>query len=245
MTAKFVPFAIVVAFLMVGCSDSSSPAASKDAGASTTQTTGTDVAKSEDSKEAVPTDASTPENMNETMQTPTGRVPKDGEEVAVLKTAQGEITLQFFPDVAPNHVARFKECVTKGIYKGTYFHRVIPGFMIQGGDPNTKDGDKSNDGMGGYGSMLKAEFNSLKHVPGILSAARTNDPNSAQSQFFLMHKTSPHLDNQYTIYGQVIKGLDVIEKIVMLDRDPNNNPKNSDDARIIDCRLEKWHAPKN
>lgn len=245
MTAKFVPFAIVAAFLMVGCSDSSSPVASTDTGTTASQTSGSDVAKTEESKDTSSTESSAPETMNETMQTPTGRVPKDGEEVAVLKTAQGDITIQFFPDVAPNHVARFKECVTKGIYKGTFFHRVIPGFMIQGGDPNTKDGDKSNDGMGGYGSMLKQEFNSLKHVPGILSAARTADPNSAQSQFFLMHKTSPHLDNQYTIYGQVIKGLEVIEKIVMLDRDRNDNPKNSDDARIIDCKLEKYQAPKN
>lgn len=168
------------------------------------------------------------------------RMPKEGEEVAVLETAQGRIVIMFFADKAPNHVNRFKECIREGIYAGTYFHRVIPGFMIQGGDPNTKNDNRADDGTGGHGDMLKAEFNEIKHVPGILSAARTSDPNSAQSQFFLMHGTSPHLDRQYTVYGRVLEGLDVIDKIVKLPKDNRDNPVKSDDARIKTARLEKW-----
>lgn len=160
------------------------------------------------------------------------------QEVAVLETAQGEIVIKFFPDKAPNHVERFKECVREGVYAGTYFHRLIPGFMIQGGDPNTKEGAGGMPGTGGYGGYLKAEFNDIKHVPGILSAARTSDPNSAQSQFFLMHGTSPHLDRQYSVYGQIVEGLEVVDKIVNLPKGRNDHPNNAEDARILSARLE-------
>lgn len=137
-----------------------------------------------------------------------------GEEVAVLETTAGKIVVRFFNDKAPGHVKNFKSLVKKGFYNGTYFHRVIPGFMIQGGDPNTKDKDKNNDGMGGPGYTIKAEFNDVKHVAGILSMARSADPNSGGSQFFIMDGVSPHLDGQYTAFGQVIKGMDVVKKIV-------------------------------
>ena len=136
-----------------------------------------------------------------------------GEEVAVLETTAGKIVVRFYADKAPGHVKNFKDLVKKGFYNGTYFHRVIPGFMIQGGDPNTKDKDAGNDGMGGPGYSVKAEFNDVKHVAGILSMARSSDPNSAGSQFFIM-EAAPFLDRQYTAFGMVIKGMDVVKKIV-------------------------------
>ena len=123
------------------------------------------------------------------------------EEMAVLHTNLGDIVLRFFTDKAPGHVANFKKLASEGFYDGTRFHRVIPGFMVQGGDPNSKLPDRGRHGTGGPGYQIKAEFNDKKHVRGILSAARSSDPNSAGSQFFLMVATSTHLDGQYTAYG--------------------------------------------
>jgi peptidyl-prolyl cis-trans isomerase B (cyclophilin B) len=144
--------------------------------------------------------------------------------VAVIETKFGNIVLEFFPDVAPGHVANFKKLAEKGFYDGCTFHRVIPKFMIQGGDPNSKDGDLSNDGMGGPGYTIKAEFNKKQHLKGTLSMARTNDPNSAGSQFFICVGDVPHLDGQYTVFGKVIKGIEVVDKIVSLPRNENDNP---------------------
>lgn len=168
------------------------------------------------------------------------RAPKDGEEIAILKTAYGRIAVMFFPDKAPNMVKRFKEAAKKGIYNGTTFHRVIPGFMIQGGDPNSADDDRSNDGTGGWGPMLKAEFNDVAHVPGILSTARTSDPNSAQSQFFIMHGVSPHLDGKYTVFGKVIEGMKVVDIIVNLPKDRADNPNPDNVARVYKVEVAKW-----
>jgi len=135
-------------------------------------------------------------------------------EVAVLKTSEGEMVLEFYPDVAPGHVENFKKLAKKGFYDGTAFHRVIKGFMIQGGDPNTKDEAKKDSwGQGGPGHTIKAEFNQKPHVRGTLSMARTSDPNSAGSQFFICHGAPSFLDGQYTVFGQLIKGDDVLEKI--------------------------------
>ncbi|MBS1704691.1 MAG: peptidylprolyl isomerase [Armatimonadetes bacterium] len=159
-------------------------------------------------------------------------VPNVGDEVAVLQTNHGRIVLKFFPEVAPKHVEAFKKLTREGFYDGIRFHRVIPGFMIQGGDPNTKTKPREMHGTGGPGYQLPAEFNDIKHTPGILSAARTSDPNSAGSQFFLMHKTSPHLDRQYSVYGQVIEGMDVVETIVNLPRDGRDNPLEDNPAII-------------
>jgi cyclophilin family peptidyl-prolyl cis-trans isomerase len=156
--------------------------------------------------------------------------PNVGDEIAVVETNHGRIVLRFFEDVAPGHVANFKKLAREGYYDGVRFHRVIPGFMIQGGDPNTKDGPRHAHGTGGPGYTINAEFNDIKHTPGILSAARTSDPNSAGSQFFLMHKTSPHLDRQYSVYGQVIEGMDVVETIVNLPRDSRDNPLDDNPA---------------
>ena|SRR6185436_3334582 len=133
--------------------------------------------------------------------------------VAVLKTSAGEISIRFFPDVAPNHVKNFIDLAEKGFYNGTKFHRVIPGFMIQGGDPNTKAGDPYTWGTGGSGKNVNAEFSTVSHKRGIVSMARSNDPNSASSQFFIMHGNAPQLDRQYSVFGQVTKGMDVVDKI--------------------------------
>jgi cyclophilin family peptidyl-prolyl cis-trans isomerase len=160
------------------------------------------------------------------------------EEVAVLHTNLGDITVGFFPDKAPKHVEAFKKLVADGFYDGTRFHRVIPGFMIQGGDPNSKTSDRRRHGTGGPGYTLPAEFNDIKHERGILSAARTSDPNSAGSQFFLMVKASPHLDRQYSVFGQVLDGMDVVDKIVALKRDQNDNPLEENPAIIEKATLE-------
>ncbi len=144
---------------------------------------------------------------------------------AVLKTKFGEMEIVFFPELAPKHVESFLTLAKKGYFNGTIFHRVIPGFMIQGGDPNTKDPTKKNAyGTGGPGYTVPAEFNKIPHEKGILSAARTADPNSAGSQFFIMVARSPHLDGQYTVFGEVVKGIEVADKIVGQPRDRRDMP---------------------
>ena len=135
-------------------------------------------------------------------------------EVAVIKTTMGEMVLEFWPEVAPKHVESFKKLARQGFYDGTAFHRVIKGFMIQGGDPNTKDESKRAIwGQGNPGYTVKAEFNDKKHTRGVLSMARSRDPNSAGSQFFISLADAPHLDRQYTAFGKLIKGEDVLAKI--------------------------------
>ena len=146
--------------------------------------------------------------------TPTNAAPVAAKEVGVIKTSEGTMIVEFYPDVAPNHVANFKKLAQKGFYDGTCFHRVIKGFMIQGGDPNTKDNSaKDTWGQGGPGYTIKAEFNSKHHARGILSMARTPDPDSAGCQFFICHGDAGFLDGQYTVFGNLIKGYDVLDKI--------------------------------
>jgi peptidyl-prolyl cis-trans isomerase B (cyclophilin B) len=146
---------------------------------------------------------------------------------AVIKTKFGDMEIVLFPDKAPNHVQNFVKLAKSGYYNGTIFHRVIPGFMIQGGDPNTKDPKKPETyGMGGPTEKLKAEFNDTPHRRGIVSMARTNDPNSAGSQFFIVVKDSNFLDGQYTVFGEVVKGMEVADKIVSLPRNPRNDLPN-------------------
>ena len=147
-----------------------------------------------------------------------------GNEVAVIETTLGDIELELQNDIAPGHVKNFKDLAEKGFYDGTTFHRVIPGFMIQGGDPNTKSDDRSTHGMGGPGYTIKAEFSSTPHTRGVLSMARSQDPDSAGSQFFVVVKDSSFLDNQYTAFGHVTKGLVVVDKIVSVPRDSKDNP---------------------
>lgn len=133
-----------------------------------------------------------------------------------LETAHGDMLIEFFPELAPKHVANFIKLAKSGFYDGTKFHRVIPGFMIQGGDPNTKspEGSGNNWGTGGPGHSVDAEFSDKAHVRGILSMARSQDPNSAGSQFFVVHGPAAFLDNNYTVFGQLVEGLDTLDAIV-------------------------------
>lgn len=144
---------------------------------------------------------------------------------AIITTRFGEMELVFFPELAPKHVESFLTLARKGFYDGTIFHRVIPGFMIQGGDPNTKDpSNRQSYGNGGPGYTLPAEFNRLPHERGIVSAARAADPNSAGSQFFIVIDKAPHLDGKYTVFGEVVRGMDVADTIVQQPRDRRDNP---------------------
>ena len=143
---------------------------------------------------------------------------------ANIETNLGKISFKLLPELAPETVRNFEKLAKDGFYDGTLFHRVIPGFMIQGGDPNTKTDNKSSWGMGGPGYNIKAEFSSRSHLRGIVSMARSQDPNSAGSQFFIVTADSAFLDRQYTVFGEVIDGMDVADKIVNLDRDGNDCP---------------------
>jgi peptidyl-prolyl cis-trans isomerase B (cyclophilin B) len=134
-------------------------------------------------------------------------------EQAVLKTSYGDMTVAFWPDVAPKTVENFKKLARKGFYDGTAFHRIIKGFMVQGGCPNTKEGEKGMPGTGGPGYMIKAEFNGKPHVRGVLSMARSASPDSAGSQFFICHGDARFLDRQYTAFGELVSGEEVLEKI--------------------------------
>ncbi len=146
-------------------------------------------------------------------------------EVAILNTSAGEIVLEFWPDVAPGHVKNFIDLAKKGFYDGTAFHRVIKGFMIQGGDPLTKDASKESQwGTGGPGHQIKAEFNDKAHTRGVLSMARSQSPDSAGSQFFICHGDPRFLDRQYTAFGKLIKGDDVLEKIATTPTRPGDRP---------------------
>jgi len=151
---------------------------------------------------------------------------------AVIETKFGEITLKFFSDVAPGHVKNFIDLAKKGFYDGTTFHRVIPGFMIQGGDPNSKDANKSRHGMGGPGYTIKAEFNSRPHKRGTMSMARSSNPDSAGSQFFICVKDSAFLDRQYTVFGEVVSGIEAVDKIVSQPRDGNDNPNDRIEMKV-------------
>ena len=143
---------------------------------------------------------------------------------AVINTNLGIIQFELLPDIAPETVRNFIKLVKSEFYDGTLFHRVIPKFMIQGGDPNTKESDKNVWGTGGPGYNIKAEFNSRSHLRGIVSMARSSDPDSAGSQFFIVSSDSTFLDRQYTVFGQVTDGIDVVDKIVNLPRDDNDCP---------------------
>ena len=153
---------------------------------------------------------------------------------AVIETKHGEIEIEFLPDKAPGHVKNFLDLARKGFYDGTSFHRVIPGFMIQGGCPNTKDapGSKASHGTGGPGYSIKAEFNDTSHRRGVVSMARAQDPNSAGSQFFICVADSTFLDRQYSAFGRVVRGMDVADKIVNAPRDGRDNPHERVDMKV-------------
>ena len=146
-------------------------------------------------------------------------------EEVTIKTDFGSVKFSLLPELAPETVRSFSKLAKSGFYNGTLFHRVIPGFMIQGGDPNTKNPDQSMWGQGGPGYNLKAEFNSRSHLRGIVSMARATDPDSAGSQFFIVTSDSTFLDKQYTVFGEVTEGMEVVDKIVNLPRDGNDCPE--------------------
>jgi cyclophilin family peptidyl-prolyl cis-trans isomerase len=155
-------------------------------------------------------------------------------DTAIIETTQGPIKIEFFPNVAPNHVKNFQDLASKGFYDGVVFHRIVPGFVIQAGDPNTKNDSSSRDtwGTGGPGYTINEEFNSIPHERGVLSMARTNDPNSAGSQFFIVLNDSRFLDNQYTVFGKVTEGLDIVDKIANVTTNSIDQPLNQDLVRI-------------
>ena len=160
------------------------------------------------------------------------------DKVAIISTQFGDMVVEFYEDVAPMHVESFKALADEGYFDKTTFHRVIPGFVIQGGDPNSKDDNRMNDGTGGRAGKffgigrendpnswtIPAEFNDKDHVKGTLSMARSKDPNSGSSQFFVCHASTPQLNNQYTVFGQVIQGIEIIDEIVYSDTPRKQNP---------------------
>ena len=191
------------------------------------------------------------EQENQNIDQPQANEPENQKrEVGVITTEFGDLIVDFFEDSAPKHVESFKLHVKNGFYDGTIFHRVIPGFMIQGGDPNTKGENKASYGTGGHSAKyygigiedqpqtwnLPAEFNDISHKRGILSMARSSDPNSGGSQFFICAADAPNLNGQYTVFGQVIQGEQIIDQIVNLPRDAGDNPNR---RIIMKVKIEK------
>lgn len=154
--------------------------------------------------------------------------------LVVLDTNLGKITIEFFYDDAPNHVENFIKLTQSGFYDGVIFHRIIPGFMIQGGDPNTIDGDPSSWGTGGPSTNVDAEFNTIKHNRGIVSMARSADPNSAGSQFFIVHADSNFLDEQYTVFGRIVteESFETLDKIASVETGSKDNPLEPEQVKI-------------
>jgi peptidyl-prolyl cis-trans isomerase B (cyclophilin B) len=158
-------------------------------------------------------------------------------ENAIIKTSYGDMTVSFWPDVAPKTVENFKKLAREGFYDGTAFHRIIKGFMIQGGCPNTKKGGKGMPGTGGPGHTVKAEFNAKAHTRGVLSMARSSHPDSAGSQFFICHGDARFLDNQYTAFGTLIAGDDVLERIATVPTSGSERSTPIDRVEVTSIRL--------
>ena len=165
---------------------------------------------------------------------------KTPSEQAIIKTSYGDMTVAFWPDVAPKTVENFKKLAREGFYDGTAFHRIIKGFMIQGGCPNTKAGQKGMPGTGGPGYMIKAEFNTKSHVKGVLSMARSSSPDSAGSQFFICHGDARFLDRQYTAFGELVSGVDVLEQIANV---PTAGPERSTPIERVALESVKLVTP--
>jgi peptidyl-prolyl cis-trans isomerase B (cyclophilin B) len=158
-------------------------------------------------------------------------------EVAIIKTSEGDMVVQFWTDAAPNTIDNFKKLARQGFYDGTIFHRIVKDFMIQGGDPNSKDPARENSyGQGGPGYQIKAEFNDHSHDPGVISMARSSDPDSAGSQFFICLAPVHRLDHQYTTFGKLIKGEDVLEKIgnIPVERNAQGEPSKPTKRIVIE-----------
>ena len=208
---------VILLFALAGCSQSSDTSTTTAEATSTATPSTQSMADQPLATDTTPTAA--PAAQETSMSTYDNKV-------AEIHTTAGQIDIRFFPEVAPNHVKNFIDLASKGFYEGIKFHRVIPGFMIQVGDPNTIKGDPNTWGSGGSPQKLKAEFNKIPHKRGIISAARTNDPDSASSQFFIVVADSNFLDNKYTVYGEVIRGMEVADKIVAAPTGPNDRPMN-------------------
>lgn len=162
-----------------------------------------------------------------TMSAQDAATPQAPEYIITVKQGEkelGKMTLRLWPDVAPKHCAFFEARVKEGWYNGSAFHRVIPGFMIQGGDPNSREMPREAWGTGGYKDKVPAEFSKKRHGRGVLSAARTNDPNSFGGQFFICVADASFLDGQYTAFGEVVSGMEVADMVVNAPRDPRDNP---------------------
>lgn len=184
-------------------------------------------------------------------QDPLPIAPKEGDEVAVMETSVGTIVLMFYPQKAPLHVANFIGLAKKGYFDGMRFHRTIKDFMIQGGDPNSKDlamssmwGTGGNKDENGKAINVKAEFTDLKHTRGVLSMARSSDPNSASSQFFIMHKDYPSLDGKYSAYGLVVKGIEVVDLIANKPTGDNGSVKPDSAVMINSVKIQTWPLVK-
>lgn len=185
-------------------------------------------------------------SINSTSTTSSVMESNNQSKLAVLETAQGPITIEFFPQVAPNHVSNFEKLAESGFYNGTIFHRIVKGFVIQGGDPNTKNStDKAAWGTGDPGYRIDSEFSNIPHERGIVSMARSSDPNSAGSQFFIVLNDSKFLDNQYTVFGRVVNGMDAVDKIAALATVQNDQPQDPDSAKINSIKIIDRNATAN
>ncbi len=185
-------------------------------------------------------------SINSTSTTSSVMESNNQSKLAVLETAQGPITIEFFPQVAPNHVSNFEKLAESGFYNGTIFHRIVKGFVIQGGDPNTKNStDKAAWGTGDPGYRVDSEFSNIPHERGIVSMARSSDPNSAGSQFFIVLNDSKFLDNQYTVFGRVVNGMDAVDKIAALATVQNDQPQDPDSAKINSIKIIDRNATAN
>jgi dolichyl-diphosphooligosaccharide--protein glycosyltransferase len=185
-------------------------------------------------------------SINSTSTTSSVMESNNQSKLAVLETAQGPITIEFFPQVAPNHVSNFEKLAESGFYNGTIFHRLVKGFVIQGGDPNTKNStDKAAWGTGDPGYRIDSEFSNVPHERGIVSMARSSDPNSAGSQFFIVLNDSKFLDNQYTVFGRVVNGMDAVDKIAALATVQNDQPQDPDSAKINSIKIIDRNATAN
>lgn len=219
---------LAAAFLF-GCAEKPEPQANPSTSTAPEAAKATDTAKTGDTEAGLPTE------------------PKDGDDVAVIDTDKGKIVFLFYPDKAPKTVENFKELANAKFYDGTRFHRCIKDFMIQGGDPNSKDMAKAAEwGLGGHmvdGKEVNvpAEFTDIHHSRGVVSMARADDPNSASSQFFIVQANSPNLDGKYTAFGYVVSGMDVVDQIVQTgDPADNGKVKPADAVVVKTIRIEKW-----
>lgn len=233
-----------LAFALVACAKNATNQTAQSETTSSTSTTATEISSTAitDTAQTATTASASTSTTATTATTATQEAKKsmdNANKIAEIHTSAGEIDVRFFPDKAPKHVKNFIDLAESGFYNGIKFHRVMPGFMIQGGDPNTKSGDPGTWGSGGSPNKIQAEFNDVKHVRGILSAARTMDPNSASSQFFVMVAAAPSLDRQYSAFGQVIRGMEVADKIVNAARDGNDRPNNPTSIERIVIRDAK------